>query len=207
MVRASAKGEKNAYQPLLIATIATGLSIATFYPGIRGSHRRRDRGRCDRCCGRRAPGVAVGAILGTAISTNVYFDGPRYAYGPAPYYGERYACAVPVSAPPPAYASPPAYAHTTPLGPAPVRARSAPGRARALDPNSPVYGPRVVSRGLHMFTVRANTTATVPATTPGAMRAPTIPGIARRDAQRLSGAVTRAVFSRRRGFGCTSGGA
>ena len=84
-------------KPLLIATIATGLSVAAFSPQVSADPIGGAivGGAIGAAVGG-PPGAAFGAILGTAIGTDVYYNGPHYAYSPAPYYGERY------------YASPPA---------------------------------------------------------------------------------------------------
>ena len=75
-------------KPLLIATIATGLSVATFSSQVSADPIGGAivGGAIGAAVGG-PPGAAVGAILGTAIGTDVYYNGPRYAYGPAPYYG------------------------------------------------------------------------------------------------------------------------
>ena len=78
-------------KPLLIATIAAGLSVATFSPqasadpvggAIVGSVIGAAVGG--------PPGAAIGAVLGTAIGTDAYYYPPAYAYDPAPYRRERY---------------------------------------------------------------------------------------------------------------------
>lgn len=97
-------------RPLLIATIATGLSVATFSPQVSADPIGGAivGGAIGAAVGG-PPGAALGAILGTAIGTDVYYNGPHYAYGPAPYYGERYV------APPPAYEPPDAYYEPAPV--------------------------------------------------------------------------------------------
>ena len=158
-------------KPLLIATIATGLSVAAFSPQVSADPIGGAivGGAIGAAVGG-PPGAAVGAILGTAIGTDVYYNGPRYAYGPAPYYDERY------SAPPPDYAPPPAYA-PRPLAPAYAPAATPAYYAPRVAPV--YYAPGLCTRGLRMFTARAITMTTVPATTPGAMLAPTTAGIAK----------------------------
>ncbi len=116
-------------KPLLIATIASALSVASFSPQVSADPIGGAivGGAIGAAVGG-PPGAAVGAILGTAIGADVYYNGPRYAYGPAPYYGERYV------APPPAYAPPPGAYYE----PAPVY--YAPRVVYARPPH--VYGPR-----------------------------------------------------------------
>jgi hypothetical protein len=116
-------------KPLLIATFAAGLSAATFSTQVSADPIGGAivGGAIGAAVGG-PPGAAVGAILGTAIGTDMYYNGPRHAYGPAPYYRERY------FAPPSAYAASPGYA------PAPVYA---PPPGAYYEPTPTYYAPRV----------------------------------------------------------------
>lgn len=99
-------------KPLLIATFAAGLSVAAFSPQVSADPVGGAivGGAIGAAVGG-PPGAAVGAILGTAIGTDVYYHGPRYAYGPAPYYDQRNFPPPPDYAPPPSayYAPAPVY--------------------------------------------------------------------------------------------------
>jgi len=104
-------------KPLLIATIAAGLSVATFSPQVSADPVGGAivGGAIGAAVGG-PPGAAVGAILGTAIGTDLYYNGPRHAYGPAPYYDGRNFAPPTAYAPAPVYAPPPgAYYEPAPM--------------------------------------------------------------------------------------------
>ena len=73
-------------KPLLIATIAAGLSVAAVSPQVSAD----PVGGLIVGAGIGAavggpPGAAIGAVLGTAIGHDAYYRGGGYAYGPGPY--------------------------------------------------------------------------------------------------------------------------
>ena len=134
-------------KPLLIVTIAAGLSVATFSPQVSADPIAGAvfGGAIGAAVGG-PPGAAVGAILGTAIGSDVYYNGPRYAYVPAPYYGERYYAPPSSYAPPPGAYYEPAPAYYAPrvapvyYAPRVAAVYNAPRVVYAPAPN--FYGPR-----------------------------------------------------------------
>ena len=102
-------------KPLLIATIATGQSVAAFSPQVSADPVGGAivGGAIGAAVGG-PPGAAVGAILGTAIGTDMDYRGPCYVYGPAPYYDQRYVAPLPHYALPPRFYYEPAPVYYAP---------------------------------------------------------------------------------------------